>query len=203
MSEFIVGLTGGIGSGKSAAADCFRELGIELVDTDILAREVVEPGTTALDAIASRFGGSILKPDASLDRAQLRERIFADPEAKEWLEALLHPLINQLIIDRLAACDSPYCLLVSPLLLETRQSELADRVLVIDVSREIQLARTLLRDGSSEQTVEAIIASQIGRKERLARADDVIRNEGDLKELQAAVKAQHLLYSAMLERAPR
>lgn len=203
MSEFIVGLTGGIGSGKSAAADCFRELGIELVDTDILAREVVEPGTTALDAIASRFGGSILKPDASLDRAQLRERIFADPEAKEWLEALLHPLINQLIIDRLAACDSPYCLLVSPLLLETRQSELADRVLVIDVSREIQLARTLLRDGSSEQTVEAIIASQIGRKERLARADDVIRNEGDLKELQAAVKAQHLLYLAMLERAPR
>ena len=203
MSEFIVGLTGGIGSGKSAAADCFRELGIELVDTDILAREVVEPGTTALDAIASRFGGSILKPDASLDRAQLRERIFADPEAREWLEALLHPLINQLIIDRLAACDSPYCLLVSPLLLETRQSELADRVLVIDVSREIQLARTLLRDGSSEQTVEAIIASQIGRKERLARADDVIRNEGDLKELQAAVKAQHLLYLAMLERAPR
>ena len=197
----IVGLTGGIGSGKSAAADLFAAQGIELVDTDVLAREVVERGSPALAAIAERFGSEILDASGALDRARLRAIIFANPEQKAWLEGLLHPLINALMLSRLGACTGPYCLLVSPLLLETEQANAVDRVLVIDVCRETQLARTLQRDGSKRETVEAIIDSQIPRSERLKRADDIISNESDLETLAKAVLDQHQTYCAMAEKA--
>ena len=196
----IVGLTGGIGSGKSAAADLFAAKGIELIDTDILAREVVEPGTPALASIAERFGTDILQPGGTLDRAQLRKIVFSQPAAKKWLEALLHPLINELLRSRLASFTGPYCLLVSPLLLETQQASLVDRVLVIDIARQTQLDRTLRRDGSSQTTVEAIINSQIDREARLARADDVISNEGSLEDLARAVEKQHAIYLKLSER---
>ena len=195
----IVGLTGGIGSGKSAAADLFAAKGVELVDTDVLAREVVEPGTPALAAIAEHFGDEILGADGGLDRAKLRGIVFAQPAEKDWLEALLHPLISELLRSRLASFQGPYCLLVSPLLLETEQAALVDRILVIDIDREGQLQRTLRRDGSSQATVEAIIDSQISREERLARADDIISNKGTLEDLARAVDQQHARYLQLSE----
>lgn len=195
----IVGLTGGIGSGKSAAADLFAAKGVELVDTDVLAREVVEPGTPALAAIAEHFGDEILGADGGLDRAKLRGIVFAQPAEKDWLEALLHPLISELLRSRLASFQGPYCLLVSPLLLETEQAALVDRILVIDIDRQGQLQRTLRRDGSSQATVEAIIDSQISRAERLARADDIISNKGTLEDLARAVDQQHARYLQLSE----
>ncbi len=195
----IVGLTGGIGSGKSAAADLFAAKGVELVDTDVLAREVVEPGTPALAAIAEHFGDEILGADGGLDRAKLRAIVFAQPAEKNWLEALLHPLINELLRSRLASFQGSYCLLVSPLLLETEQAAHVDRILVIDIDRQGQLQRTLRRDGSSQATVEAIIDSQISREERLARADDIISNQGTLEDLARAVDKQHARYLQLSE----
>lgn len=195
----IVGLTGGIGSGKSAADDLFAAKGVELVDTDVLAREVVEPGTPALAAIAEHFGDEILGADGGLDRAKLRGIVFAQPAEKDWLEALLHPLISELLRSRLAIFQGPYCLLVSPLLLETEQAALVDRILVIDIDRQGQLQRTLRRDGSSQATVEAIIDSQISREERLARADDIISNKGTLEDLARAVDQQHARYLQLSE----
>ena len=195
----IVGLTGGIGSGKSAAADLFAAKGVELVDTDVLAREVVELGTPALAAIAEHFGDEILGADGGLDRAKLRAIVFAQPAEKNWLEALLHPLIDELLRSRLASFQSSYCLLVSPLLLETEQAAHVDRILVIDIDRQGQLQRTLRRDGSSQATVEAIIDSQISREERLARADDIISNQGTLEDLARAVDQQHARYLQLSE----
>ena len=197
MSTMIVGLTGGIGSGKSAAAELFAEQGIELVDTDLLAREVVEAGSPALNAIAEHFGDDLLDSSDNLDRSRLRALVFGDLEQKVWLEALLHPLIRALMTSRLDACKGPYCLLVSPLLLETNQAEAVDRVLVIDVSKDTQIARTLQRDGSSLETIEAIIEAQIARPDRLAHADDIINNESDLASLANAVLEQHKQYCVM------
>lgn len=196
----IVGLTGGIGSGKSAAADLFAAKGVELVDTDVLAREVVEPGTPALAAIAERFGDDILGAGGALDRAKLRAIVFAQPAEKQWLEALLHPLINDLLRSRLASFQGAYCLLVSPLLLETAQAALVDRILVIDLDRQEQLQRTLRRDGSTQATVEAILDSQVSREERLARADDIISNHGTLEDLALAVDQQHARYLELSEK---
>lgn len=173
---YVVGLTGGIGSGKTTVANQFAELGITLVDADLLAREVVEPETTALAAIADHFGQSILTQDGQLDRAKLRQLVFADPSEKDWLESLLHPAIRELMLARIEASQSPYTILVSPLLLETDQHRLVDRVLVVDVPVATQLERTLLRDNSNKKTIESIINSQIDRRSRLARADDVISN---------------------------
>lgn len=189
-----IGLTGGIGSGKTTVANCFAELGIELVDADLAAREVVKPGSPALADIAARFGEEILLADGSLDRAALRTIVFADEEQRLWLEALLHPLINALLRQQLAACQSDYCLLVSPLLLETSQKELVDRIVVIDVSEQTQLARTMARDGSDEQTIRGIIAAQIDRQSRLQAADDIIDNEQPVSALKQQVQALHEHY---------
>ncbi len=189
-----IGLTGGIGSGKTTVANCFAELGIELVDADLAAREVVKPGSPALAEIAARFGEEILLADGSLDRAGLRAIVFADQEQRLWLEALLHPLINALLGQQLAACQSDYCLLVSPLLLETSQKELVDRIVVIDVSEQTQLARTMARDGSDEQTIRGIIAAQIDRQSRLQAADDIIDNEKPVSALKQQVQALHEHY---------
>lgn len=190
----IVGLTGGIGSGKSTVACFFEELGIEVVDADLLAREVVEPGTTALGKITERFGTDLNDSNGKLKRSKLREIIFDDPEQKAWLEELLHPLIAELTKSRLAACTSAYCILASPLLLETEQHKFTDRILVIDVSEQTQLQRTSQRDGSDASLIESIIASQLGRRERLQRADDIIDNDNDIDGLRTRVAEIHEQY---------
>lgn len=189
-----VGLTGGIGSGKSTIAECFARLGVDQVDADQLAREVVLPGSEALQAIAARFGAGVITSDGELNRAALRKIVFADEQQRLWLESLLHPLIGELLKQRLQQCQSAYCLLISPLLLETRQHELVDRVLVVDVSEDTQLRRALKRDGSDENTIRGIMAAQLPRRERLARADDVIDNEPAAETLDSRVAALHESY---------
>lgn len=191
---FIVGLTGGIGSGKSTVTECFEQLGIAVVDADILAREVVEPGTPSLIEIGQKFGNSILDENGGLNRAKLREIVFTDSAKKSWLEELLHPAIRDLMLSRLQNSSTPYTLLVSPLLLETDQHKLANRVLVVDVPVETQLKRTLKRDGSNEATIKSIINSQIGRAERLAAADDILSNDQPSDTLPARVLPLHKKY---------
>lgn len=189
-----VGLTGGIGSGKSAAADMFVQAGVTIVDADIVSREVVQPGEPALAQIAAHFGKSILLADGGLDRRALRGVIFSDPAEKRWLEQLLHPLINERIRHQLQQADSVYRMLVSPLLLETRQRDLVDRVLLIDCSPATQVQRVTQRDETSAEQVEAIMDTQKSRTERRALADDIIENEGDLAALRDQVQVTHARY---------
>ncbi len=191
---FVVGLTGGIGSGKSTVAALFSDLEVPVFDADSYSREVVEPGSEALKSIVERFGDGILDPAGELDRARLREIVFQDSSQRSWLEQLLHPLINARIRDDLSSCTTPYCILESPLLLETSQREMVDRVLVVDVSREIQLQRALSRDGSDQAVIEAMIESQMDRQQRLQRADDVINNEAETALLEERVKQLHEHY---------
>ncbi|MEX0740125.1 MAG: dephospho-CoA kinase [Pseudohongiella sp.] len=190
----VVGITGGIGSGKTAATDAFAALGITVVDADLVSRDVVRPGTPALTEIARHLGKEFLLADGNLDRRALRELIFRDPATKKWLEALLHPLIRQEIIMQLQHSKSPYTLLSSPLLLETDQQTLCNRVLVIDAPESLQLERTMARDNSSADTIKAIMASQFNRQQRLDKADDIIVNDGDLTALQSAVQTLHKTY---------
>lgn len=196
----IIGLTGGIGSGKSTVSEMFAELGIARVDADQLAREVVEPGAPALGKIADHFGDHLLLPDGSLDRAALRRLVFADPEQRRWLEQLLHPLIGELLQARLKKCQSPYCILESPLLLETSQVELVDRVVVVDVSEATQLQRALQRDGSDEKTIKGIIAAQMSRADRLAKADEILDNNGDREQLRPRVEELHNQFLRLAKR---
>ncbi len=189
----IVGLTGGIGSGKSSVVRLFGELGVHWVDADDVARQVVEPGTPALAAIAEHFGQDILTPEGTLDRARLRQIVFAKPEQRQWLESLLHPRIREELVRQLqpADYDLPSELLVSPLLLETDQHELVDRILVIDVPVDLQISRTMERDNNSREQVERIIAAQIPREQRLARADEVIDNSRPIGEVEHQVLELH------------
>jgi dephospho-CoA kinase len=196
--RYVVGLTGGIGSGKSAAAEMFRALGIEVIDADTLAREVVEPGQPALRDIALHFGSELLTTDGHLDRATLRKIVFSNPEHKSWLENLLHPLIAELLQRRLSATKSPYAILESPLLLETEQYKLVERVLVIDASEETQIDRAVRRDGSDEEVIRSIIASQIDRAERIQHADDLVSNEENLEQLKENIEALHKKYLGMI-----
>lgn len=190
----IIGLTGGIGSGKSAVSDCFEKLGVTVVDADVVAREVVEPGTVALKSIADHFGDDILTAEGALDRAALRTLIFSDENQRKWLEALLHPLIRKEIIAQLNQSDSPYSILSSPLLLETDQQTLVDRVLVVDVPVELQLERTVQRDNNSTNQVKSIISAQSTRTYKQQKADDIILNIGTIEELQKDVFALHQRY---------
>ena len=194
MKPWILGLTGGIGSGKSAAAAHFAQLGVDLVNADQAARWVVEPGRPALARIAEHFGAEILQADGGLDRAALRARIFQDAGERRWLEQLLHPLIRREIIAALARATSPYAILESPLLIESGQSQLCQRVLVIDVPEAVQISRTVSRDGNDEAQVRAIMAAQASREERLKRADDVIVNDRDLAWLRQEVERLHHFY---------
>ena len=194
MKKFVVGLTGGIGSGKSAAAERFASHGIDVVDADRLSRVVVEPGQPALLRIVEHFGDEILDPAGALDRARLRARVFASEADRKWLEELLHPRIAIEIFRNLREARSPYVLLVSPLLFESKQSTLAHRVLVIDVPEELQLARTVQRDANSPEQVRAIMAAQLDRGSRRSQGDDVIENSGSLQDLHAAVDALHARY---------
>ena len=190
----IIGLTGGIGSGKSAVSDCFEKLGVTVVDADVVAREVVEPGTVALKSIADHFGDDILTAEGALDRAALRTLIFSDENQRKWLEALLHPLIRKEIIAQLNQSDSLYSILSSPLLLETDQQTLVDRVLVVDVPVELQLERTVQRDNNSVDQVKSIISAQSTRTYKQQKADDIILNIGTIEELQKDVFALHQRY---------
>jgi len=194
LKPWILGLTGGIGSGKSAAAQHFVDLGVHLVDADHAARWVVEPGKPALEKIVEHFGSTMLQADGQLDRAALRSRIFADAEERRWLEALLHPLIGQEIIQYLARAQSPYAILVSPLLVESGQHKLTHRVLVVDAPEQLQIQRTMARDQSSDEHVQAILKAQASREERLSHANDVLLNDRDLHWLQSEVERLHAFY---------
>lgn len=194
---YVVAITGGIGSGKTTVANQFSELGIDVIDADVIAREVVEPGTPALAAIAAHFGPDVIASDGRLDRRQLRERVFSEPDAKAWLNALLHPLIRSEMQRQCAAARSPYCLLVVPLLVENRLAGLADRVLVIDVDEVTQIARTCRRDGVNPEQAKAILAAQASRDERLAVADDILDNRAEDKmAIRTQILALHQTYLA-------
>jgi len=194
FTPWILGLTGGIGSGKSAAAQRFVELGVHLVDADQAARWVVEPGRPALARIVEHFGPGVLLEDGQLDRTALRQLIFADPEQRRWLEALLHPLIGQEIFSYLAKAESPYAVFVSPLMIESGQYQRTDRLLVIDAPQNLQVERTLLRDQTSPEQVQAILKAQASREERLRHADDVLVNDRDIAWLHSEVDRLHTYY---------
>ncbi len=193
-TPWILGLTGGIGSGKSAVAQHFIKLGVHCVDADHAARWVVEPGKPALAAITEHFGPQVLQANGELDRAALRALIFQAPEERRWLEALLHPLIGAEIMTSLASAQSPYAILESPLLIESGQHKLTQRVLVVDAPEQLQVQRTMLRDQASEEQVQAILKAQALREERLKHADDVLLNDRDLPWLQSEVERLHRFY---------
>ncbi|MCG8707473.1 dephospho-CoA kinase [Brenneria sp. 4F2] len=191
---YIVALTGGIGSGKSTVADEFAKFGVTIIDADIIARQVVEPGKPALDAIERRFGDSILNADGSLNRAALRQKIFSSPEGKQWVNNLLHPLIHAETLSQIQASSASYVLWVVPLLIENNLQQHAQRVLVVDVNRDTQLERTLARDGVSREQAENILAAQASRERRLAYADDIIDNNRSQRELASGVARLHQRY---------
>ncbi|MFT6194155.1 MAG: dephospho-CoA kinase [Cognaticolwellia sp.] len=177
MSEFIVGLTGGIGSGKTTVSDIFAELNIDIIDADIAARIVVQPGSKALLAIKAYFSADYIADNGELNRAKLRSRIFSQPQDKAWLNNLLHPLIRAEIVSQIVQAKSSYCLLVAPLLLENNLHKMVNRVLVINVDEASQIERTLARDPSSAAEIKRIIASQMPSKQRLSFADDIVNNQ--------------------------
>ncbi|MDE1169221.1 MAG: dephospho-CoA kinase [Pseudomonas sp.] len=191
---WVLGLTGGIGSGKSAAAQRFSELGIHVVDADQASRWVVEPGRPALAALAEHFGDGVLQADGTLDRAALRQLIFEDAAERRWVEALLHPLIGEEIARSLASATSPYAVFVSPLMVESGQYRITQRLLVIDAPREVQIERTLRRDATSPEQVQAILKAQASREDRLKKADDVVLNDRDLVWLYAQIDRLHHFY---------
>ena len=188
---FVVGITGGIGSGKSAVTDHLETLRITVVDADKVARVVVEPGTPGLAAIAEHFGEDILLADGRLDRAALRKIVFDNPDERKVLEGITHPRIRDEISRQLSEANSPYVVLSSPLLLESGQNTFADYVVVVDVPEEVQLTRTMARDDNSEALVKQIMAAQLDRKTRLSRADTSIMNDGSLDALYERVKKLH------------
>ncbi|WP_045420949.1 dephospho-CoA kinase [Vibrio jasicida] len=198
---FVIGLTGGIASGKTTVANLFKQqFKIDVVDADIVAREVVEPGSTGLNAIIEHFGIDIVREDQSLDRAKLREQIFSNPEEKAWLNALLHPMIREKMIEDLEQVESEYALLVVPLLIENKLDSLCDRVLVVDVEPETQIARTVKRDNVSEDQARAILASQATQAQRLAIANDVVRNNPNDPDLLLQITDLHEKYLAMYKK---
>lgn len=199
----LVVLTGGIASGKSAAADEFARLGVPVIDTDVLAREVVEPGQPALQAIRAEFGDGVMRADGALDRRALRRIIFADAARRERLEAILHPRIVERARQRLAQLDAGYAVLVVPLLVETGLFADADRVLVVDVPEQTQLERLRARDQVDRDQAHAALAAQATREQRLARADDVIDNSGTLADLHARVAELDRHYRRLASTRPK
>ncbi len=189
-----IGLTGGIASGKSAVAEAFARRGIATVDTDAIARDVVEPGRPALAEVVREFGPGVLGADGRLDRRALRRRVFADEGLRRRLEAILHPAIRAEMQSRAVAAHGPYVVIAIPLLVENGLQRHVDRVLVVDCPPDVQLARLLARDGETPEGARAILAAQAGREQRLAVADDVIVNDGTLEDLEARVDALHRRY---------
>ncbi|BDY06665.1 dephospho-CoA kinase [Ferrimonas sp. YFM] len=193
MSALLIGLTGGIGSGKTTVANLFADRGIELIDADIIAREVVAPGSDGLKAIVDHFGKEMLSR-GELDRAALRARVFNNPQELQWLNNLIHPLVRTTMTERGKAAASPYALLVIPLLVENGLQSLVERVLVVDLPEEEQLRRTMSRDSNDRALVEKIMANQASREQRLAAADDRIDNGGNLADLNTQVERLHQHY---------
>ncbi len=189
--NMVVGITGGIGCGKSSVTDQLKRLNVDIIDADIIAREIVEPGKFALKKIVEQFGDEVLLPDGSLDRAKLRVIIFSEKEKKDWLEDLLHPLIKDEIRTQIKSASSEYVVLSSALLLETGQKSLVDMVVVVDIPETLQIERTTLRDSNSSELVKKIINSQLKRDERLSRADIVIDNSNSLDDLSSKIKRLH------------
>jgi dephospho-CoA kinase len=212
---FAVGLTGGIGSGKSTVAEYFAALGVPVIDTDVIARQLTEPGSEALDAIRTTFGETVMQPDGTLDRAALRRRVFADAAARHQLEAILHPRIRERVEQALSALAAPYALIVIPLLVQRQDRpkgeclaaypsrvetgsyrDVLNRVLVVDCPEDLQIARVMARSGLEQDEVNAILAAQATRAERLAAADDVIVNTASPEALRSQVTTLHRRYLA-------
>ena len=191
---FIVGLTGGIGSGKSTVADAFNALGVDIIDADIIARDVVKPGQQAYEKIKNHFGASILNEDKTLNRKALRERVFKNQQDKQWLEQCLHPIIRNEIKRQCYASTTPYCIAVIPLLIESGRYEYINRICVVDATPKLQMQRAMQRDAQTQEQIEAIIASQATREQRLEKADDVIDNTGSLTSLTQQVQHMHHFY---------
>lgn len=195
-----VGLTGGIASGKSTVAEMFATLGVAVIDTDVIAREVVQPGEPALAEIRAKFGDQVILENGELDRTAMRHLVFAEAPARKKLEAILHPRIRESTVQQAAAAGGKYQLIVVPLLAESPFREFVDRVLVVDCSEDAQIQRLLARDTESEEQARRMVAAQASREQRLAIADDVIRNDGDLEQTRARVGALHTAYVDLARR---
>lgn len=193
----VIGVTGGIGSGKSTVCAAFERFGIPVIDTDQVAREVVTPGSDGLAAVIAEFGEGVLNTDGTLDRAALRRIVFADPARRQRLEALLHPRIRARVRELVAQVKTPYCLVGIPLLVERGNHQQAERILVVDCPEEVQVARVMARDKLTEPEVRAIMRTQATRQERLDMADDVVINAGDLSAVQTQVETLHARYLAL------
>lgn len=195
MSEYVVGLTGGIGSGKSTVADRFVELGATLVDTDAVAHELTAVGGAAIPALVAEFGGGIVAADGAMDRAVMRQQVFADPSARARLEAILHPLIRRISSERCAAATTPYVILAVPLLVESgTYRERCDRIVVVDCPEDLQIERVMARSGLTRDAVVAIMGAQATRQQRLAIADDVVINDGPRTKIYGPINALHIKF---------
>ena len=195
----IIGLTGGIGSGKSVASDKFKSLGIVVVDADVASRTVVESGKPALKEIQDHFGSGIITAEGKLDRNKLREIIATDAKERKWLESVLHPKIGEQITKEISESTSVYTLFVAPLLLETNSQEMCSRIIVVDVPKDVQIQRTAKRDKVSSNQVEQMVAAQMKREKRLEKADDVLLNNGTIEDLEKQVEELHKKYIQMAE----
>ncbi|PSU47080.1 dephospho-CoA kinase [Photobacterium frigidiphilum] len=193
----VIGLTGGIGSGKTTVANLFGDYGIDIIDADIIAREVVEPNTTGLNAIVDKLGADILLTDGTLDRSKLRNAIFNQQQLKDWLNGLLHPLIREKMLSNISKATSPYCLLVVPLMVENNLQTMTHRLLVVDVDESVQIKRTQTRDNVAPEHVKKILMAQASRQNRNAAADDIISNNGNSAELKNKVAELHQEYIKM------
>ena len=206
VSNYVIGISGGIGSGKTTVTDLFAKHGIGVIDADVIAREVVEPGSPALKAIVDKFGQSVLNHSGgsslgTLDRAKLRTLVFNDSETKSWLNQLLHPAIMQQMLLQTQQAKSAYCLLSVPLLVENKLYEQVDRVVIVDVDEKIQLQRTLVRDKTNKQQIRAIMRAQATRQQRLAVADDIIDNNGKVGDLAKQITQLHKKYLQMAQQS--
>jgi dephospho-CoA kinase len=194
MSSLIIGLTGGIASGKTTVSDMFAERGIDIIDADVIAREVVAIDSKGLQAIVKKFGSHILLESGELNRAALRNIVFSQPEDKAWLNALLHPMIREQMLSQTSLAKSPYCILSVPLLIENKLDEIVDRTLVVDIDEKLQLMRAIARDNSSQTVIESIMQSQATREQRRDVAHDIIYNDKDISRLEEQVKQLHEYY---------
>lgn len=192
-----VGLTGGIASGKSIVADMFADHGVPIIDTDLIARQIVVPGEPALDAIRTSFGNDVFSDDGTLDRSALRKLVFANTGQRRQLEAIMHPRIQQETIDQATAAGGDYQLIVVPLLTESPLKDLVDRILVVDCDQDIQMQRLLLRDEESQEQAQRILAAQASREDRLAIADDVVYNDASLDATRSQVDTLHDTYQQL------
>lgn len=196
--SLIIGLTGGIGCGKTTVAAYFSKMGISVIDTDDLAKQAIEPGTNALIDVINHFGPDVLTPVGRLDRMKLRRRIFLDPKAKQWLEELLHPIILEKMRQRIQRCTKNYCVVAIPLLLETHSQNEVDRILVVDCPESTQIERTMARDNMTEAEVKNLMKTQVSREERLLAAHDIIENNLGLEDLSQQVKDLHHYYLSIM-----